>query len=62
MDESRIELMKLLYKAYDAMLDERSASFDDELETEETRRMQADSALKKLFQCLNKFYGHGPGG
>lgn len=62
MEESRIKLMELLYKTYDAMVAERAASFDDEPETEETRRMQSDVLLKRLFLRLKDFYSHRPGG
>lgn len=61
-EESRIKLMELLYKTYDAMVAERAASFDDEPETEETRRMQSDVLLKRLFRRLKDFYRHRPGG
>lgn len=54
--------MELLYKTYDAMVAERAASFDDEPETEETRRMQSDVLLKRLFLRLKDFYWHRPGG
>ena len=54
--------MKLLYAATNAMMDERAASFDeDEPETEETRRMQSDVALKKLYRYLKEFYSRGHG-
>ena len=63
MDKSRIKLMNLLYEAVNAMMDERAASFDeDEPETEETRRMQADVVLKRLYRYLREFYSRGPGG
>lgn len=61
-EESRIKLMELLYETYDAMVEERSASFDDEPETEETRRMQSDVLLKRLFRRLKEFYRRRPGG
>ena len=61
-EESRIKLMELVHKTYDALMEERAASFDDEPETEETRRMQADVFLKRLFRNLKEFYRHKPGG
>lgn len=54
--------MELVHKTYDALMEERAASFDDEPETEETRRMQADVLLKRLFRNLKEFYRHRPGG
>ena len=62
MNANRRELLKLAHTAYDTLLDEAIASEGGGEPDEETCRMRADAALKRLYKQLKELFERKPGG